>query len=345
MAMGTKLEEALRSGSGAPAADDALIDLILRLAEVGREIASLVAKGALAGRMNTVTGEHQDGDVQKVLDVRAHNAVMSALRGAPVAAVASEEAEEVEVLNGGAPYVVAIDPVDGSSNIETNLSIGTIFTILPRGDLSPAEALLQPGTTQCAAGFVMYGPQTVLVLTLGQGTQIYTLDPHTGIFFQTAASVKIPQQTKEYAINGSNLRHWDQSVRTYIADLQAGVEGTRGKDCNTRWIAAMVADAYRILVRGGIYLYPADKRKGYGQGRLRLTYEANPIAFLIEQAGGKATDGIRRILEIPPQSIHQRVPLVFGSADEVEMVRRYHETESLEGRRSPLFSDRNLYRA
>ncbi len=270
---------------------------------------------------------------------------MSALQDAGVAAVASEEEDEPVILDERAPYVVAMDPLDGSSNIETNLSIGTIFAILPRGEHSPAAALLQPGTAQCAAGFLMYGPQTVLALTLGRGTQIFTLDPETREFLLTNPAARVPAQTKEYAINSSNVRHWEQPVRSYIVDLKAGKDGPRGQDYNMRWIAAMVADAFRILVRGGVYLYPADARRGYDQGRLRLTYEANPVAFLIEQAGGRATDGTRRILEIQPESIHQRIPLVFGSANEVEMVDRYIKTVSLHGERSPLFSERSLFRS
>jgi fructose-1,6-bisphosphatase I len=339
------LDTILRDTALYGGADASLIQLLLRLSDAGRDIAALVARGPLAGAMSEVTAEHRDGDLQKALDVAAHDIFLRALREGEVAAVASEEAEEAVILDPAAPYVVALDPVDGSTNIETNLTIGTIFAILPRNGLDPAAALLQPGRRQAAAGLLLYGPQTALVLTLGRGTQLYVLDPESRMFVQIASHLRVPRVTAEYAVNGSNARHWDPGIRAYVMDCVAGADGPLAKDFNTRWVAAVVADAYRILMRGGVYLYPGDARKGYTQGRLRLTYEANPIAFIMEQAGGMATDGRRPVLDIVPDSIHQRIPLVFGSAEEVERVRAYLETAHYEGGRSPLFSDRSLFRA
>jgi fructose-1,6-bisphosphatase I len=339
MAAAKTLAEALR-----PAAEQSLAALILRLAEAGKAIAALIARGPLAGIMNEVTGRHADGDVQRTLDLKAHDILLDAAKEAGAAAMASEEAEEPILLDASRAYVIAADPLDGSSNIETNQSVGAIFAVLPRNGLDPAAALLQPGNRQAAAGFFLYGPQTLLILTLGSGTSVYTLDPESHDFIETSSSLAIPRQTSEYAINASNARHWDGAVRAYISDCLAGKDGPRGKDFNTRWPGAAVADAYRILARGGVYLYPGDKRKGYGQGRLRLVYEANPLAFLIEQAGGRATDGSRRILDIQPQHIHQHMPLVFGSADEVETVRLYLEKASRAGEDSPLFAKRSLFR-
>lgn len=339
------LANALNNGVCESPAEANLVQLVLRLSDAGKDISALVARGALEGAMHSVTGENADGDVQKILDLRVHDLMMKALGVGGVAAVASEEADEPVILDETAPYVVAMDPLDGSSNIETNTAIGTIFAILPRGDLSPAEALLQPGRRQVAAGFMLYGPQTIFALTLGWGTQTYTLDPCSGEFMQTSAAMRVPEATQEYAINASNARHWDAAIREYIDDCIAGEDGPRGKNFNTRWVAAVVADAFRILVRGGIYLYPGDRRRGYTDGRLRLTYEANPLAFLVEQAGGKATNGARPILDIEPASVHQRVPLIFGSADEVDRVGRYLATSPFDGDRSPLFAERSLFRA
>jgi fructose-1,6-bisphosphatase I len=240
---------------------------------------------------------------------------------------------------------VALDPLDGSSNIDTDLPVGTIFSILPMpaGNGAPGAALLQPGTRQLAAGFVIYGPQTCLVLTLGQGTHILTLERRTSRFVLTHAAVRIPQRRREYAINASNYRHWDAAIRTYVDDCIAGAEGPRGENFNMRWIASLVAEAFRILVRGGIFLYPADRRPGYEHGRLRLVYEAQPIALVIEQAGGAASDGFERILDLTPRQLHQRTPLIFGSSDKVARVERYHAGPPSSSERSPLFVRRGLF--
>ncbi|MDQ0511402.1 class 1 fructose-bisphosphatase [Ancylobacter amanitiformis] len=312
------------------------------LADAGLKISELLAAGPLAGALATVRGYHEDGDSQKELDVIADTLLRDALRAAPVALYGSEEAETAELLDPAGTLAVAVDPLDGSSNIDANLTVGTIFSILPH---TGPDALLQPGARQLAAGFLVYGPQTSLVLTVGEGTQIFVRDPASGAFLLAEAKVSVKPETAEYAINGSNERHWDFAVRCYVEDCRAGTDGPRAKDFNTRWVASMVADVYRILMRGGVYLYPGDARQGYSHGRLRLVYEANPVAFLMQQAQGAATDGVTSILDLQPTHLHQRVPLVFGSRAEVERIGRYHHDSSAMPERSPLFGRRGLLRA
>jgi fructose-1,6-bisphosphatase I len=240
---------------------------------------------------------------------------------------------------------VAVDPLDGSSNIDANASIGTIFTVLPALEHNDApSAFMQRGVNQLAGGFFVYGPQTVLAVTVGAGTQIFTLDRRSGTFLLTHAKVEIPLRTSEYAINDSNTRHWDDPIRTYVEDCRRGKEGPRGRDFNMRWTGSPVADIYRIVSRGGIYLYPGDKRRGFRDGRLRLIYEANPMAWVIEQAGGLASTGRERLLEVTPTSLHQRVPMIAGSRVEVEHAVRLHDGLQIRGERSPLFSRRGLLR-
>lgn len=318
------------------------------IAKAARSIGDQVSCGLLAGHLGATSGcANADGDGQTTLDVLANDGLVAALREVPVAAVASEELDRPIALNPDAPLIVAIDPLDGSSNIDVNVSIGTIFSIRP----APAEggdalaAFLRPGTAQLAAGFVVYGPQTALVLTLGAGVQIFILDRAAGAFRLAAADVRIPADAREYAINTSNARYWDEPVRAYVEDCVLGADGPRVQNFNTRWIASLVAEAYRILIRGGVFLYPADGRPAYRQGRLRLVYEANPIALIAEQAGGAATDGVRRILDIEPAALHQRTPFVFGSADEVACIARYHAAGAADAERSPLFGRRGLLRA
>jgi len=324
----------------------AIAETIIAVAGAARSIAELVGQGALSGELGAVVGDNSQGDAQKALDVRANELLITALGNAPVAVLASEELDEPLVLDDAAPLAVAVDPLDGSSNIDANVAIGTIFSGLPAlaGADGPACSFLQPGSRQKAAGYVIYGPQCALVLTVGSGTLVFTLDRDTDAFCLTASAIEIPAATREYAINASNERHWSAAVRTYIADCVAGKEGPRGEDCNMRWIASLVAECHRILSRGGVFLYPRDARKGYEQGRLRLIYEANPIAWLIEQAGGKATNGVERILDIVPATLHQRTPLTFGSREEVERVARYKTDRHMVRYRSPLFGERGLFR-
>ncbi|WP_207478745.1 class 1 fructose-bisphosphatase [Arenibaculum pallidiluteum] len=312
--------------------------------------ASIVIRAAIAGRHPEGTDgspsqRNLDGDVQKPLDLVADAAILQALRGAPVALYASEEQAGPVLLDPAAALAVAADPLDGSANLENEVSVGTIFSVLPcAGTEIPESTFLTPGSGQLAAGFVVYGPRTALVLTLGQGTRVFILDPD-GVYRLTGAGRAVPDRTSEFAINASNYRHWDDCIRIYVDDCLKGEDGPRGRDFNMRWIASLVAEAYRILVRGGVFLYPADSRRGYGRGRLRLVYEANPVAMVMEQAGGMATDGNTRILDLQPLALHQRIPLVFGSAREVSRIRRYHLDPSCIGERAPLFGHRSLFRA
>ena len=267
---------------------------------------------AAAGEVNA------DGDVQKALDVLADEIILEAVRGAGAAAYMSEERDEAIPLAPGGRVIVASDPLDGSSNIGVNVSIGTIFSILPAG-----RGGLLSGREQLAAGFFVYGPQTTLLLTLGKGVASFLMHEDGG-FTLIEDGVAIPEQTAEFAINSGNQRHWHPPVQRYVADCVAGADGPRGRNFGLRWVGSLVADAWRIFSRGGVFLYPADSRDGYGEGRLRLVYEAAPMAFLAEQAGGLASDGVRDILDIVPATVHQRVPLVFGSADEVAEVIAQH---------------------
>ena len=348
MASAMTLAEHLRSAGDTPV-EASLRAVILAVAASAADIAELIGLGPLAGELGGAAGSNVDGDVQKELDLRTNDIVMAGLRAAPVAAVVSEELEDIATLDGAAPWAVAIDPLDGSSNIDTNLSIGTIFSIVPAApadgaghrDLGPFGG---PGTRQAAAGFVVYGPQTALVLTTGAGVDIFTLDRRDRDFKLTRARARIVEGAKEYAINASNYRHWERPVRTYIDDCLSGASGLRGQDFNMRWIGSLVAEDFRILARGGIFLYPADERPGYHQGRLRLLYEAHPMAFVVEQAGGLATTGRARILDISATSLHQRAPLIFGAKSKVERVERMHLSPETGVEHSPLFARRGLFR-
>ena len=311
-------------------------DLRLLLETVARAcktIGHAIGKGALGNVLGPANSVNVQGEAQKKLDVLSNEILFEAsCWGGVLAGMASEEADGpigIPVAYPRGQYLLLFDPLDGSSNIDVNVSIGTIFSVLPSS--SSAEdageaAFLQPGTRQVCAGYTLYGPQTLLVLTVGHGVQVFTLDRDTGSFLMTQSNVKIPEQTREFAINMSNVRHWEPPVRRYIDELLAGETGPRGTDFNMRWVASMVADVHRIMARGGIFMYPRDARVGYQSGRLRLMYEGNPMAFLIEQAGGAATDGNQRILEIAPHKLHQRVAVFLGSKSEVERVTGYHRT-------------------
>ena len=311
-------------------------DLRLLLEVVARackSISQAVNKGALGGVLGTAHTENVQGEIQKKLDIIANEVLIEANEwGGHLAAMASEEMEGIYVVPHRYPqgeYLLLFDPLDGSSNVDVNVSIGTIFSVLRKPDngagVSEAD-FLQPGNQQVAAGYCIYGPQTTLVLTVGDGVAMFTLDREQGSFVLTDENVMIPADTKEFAINMSNMRHWDAPVQQYIADNLAGVEGPRGKDFNMRWIAAMVADVHRILCRGGVFLYPWDKREPGKPGKLRLLYEANPMGWLVEQAGGAASTGHQRILDVIPTELHQRVSVVLGSKNEVEHVVAMHAT-------------------
>ena len=322
-------------------------DTVRSIAEACCAIAEIIALGPLAGTLGARHGENVDGDTQVELDIRANDLMIEELRQAPVACVASEELELPVPLNQGAPLCVAIDPLDGSSNIDTNVSVGTIFSVLPMRcsfcEPSP-KCFVQRGENQLAAGYVIYGPQTALVLTVGAGTHIYTLNPDTGVFCLTAEKVRIPEDTNEFAINTSNFRRWDGHIRAYVDDCLKGVDGPHEKNYNTRWIASLVAECHRIMARGGIFLYPGDRRPDYHKGRLRLAYECAPIAFLVEQAGGGASTGYERIMALDPEDVHERIPLIFGSINEVNLLDHYYEEVHPFQERWQLFGDRGLFR-
>ena len=290
-----------------------LAKVILSLAGAASAIAAEIRMPATA--LDAVAGAvNADGDTQKKLDVIADEIVLDALRGTAAAAYLSEEREEAIPLDPDGGLIIACDPLDGSSNIGVNVSVGTIFSVLPAdgGDL-------QPGRAQLAAGFFVYGPQTTLLLTTGSGTASFRMDDD-GRFVMISEDVRIPSEASEFAINASNRRHWPAPITRYVEGCLAGADGPRGHDYNMRWVASLVAETWRIISRGGVFLYPADARKGYAAGRLRLVYEAAPVAMLVEQAGGRATDGARDIMDITPDGLHQRVPLVFGAKNEVEAV-------------------------
>lgn len=342
----TSLRDHLDCWAGADTESRAVAETVRRIAEAGRGISNMVARGPLDGALGATAGSaNVHGDIQTDLDLRANSLLLGALAGAPVALVTSEELDEPRAIDLDAALVVALDPVDGSSNIDTNVSVGTIFSVLAGEGGARTRTALLPGHRQRAAGYIIYGPQTSLVITLGAGTHLFTLDPGSGEFLLTKANIKIPQKTREFAINASNFRHWDEHVRAYVDDCLAGETGPRGVNYNMRWIASLVAECHRILMRGGMFLYPADKRPGYTHGRLRLIYEANPIAWIVEQAGGGASTGRGPILDIQPGDIHQRVPLIFGSADKVARIEGYYTDLHPLGSRAALFGQRGLFRA
>ncbi len=316
---------------------DGLIPAQLRLllevvARACKSISHAVNKGALGGVLGSADTENVQGEVQKKLDIIANEVLIEANEwGGHLAAMASEEMDGIYMVPNRYPqgeYLLLFDPLDGSSNIDVNVSIGTIFSVLKKPEASghgvSEQDFLQPGNRQVAAGYCIYGPQTTLVLTVGDGVAMFTLDREQGSFVLVQEHVRIPADTKEFAINMSNMRHWAPPVRRYVDECLAGQEGVRGKDFNMRWIASMVADVHRILTRGGIFMYPWDRREPNKPGKLRLMYEANPMGWLVEQAGGAATNGTQRILDIQPTQLHERVSVILGSKNEVERVTGYH---------------------
>jgi fructose-1,6-bisphosphatase I len=319
-------------------------EVIEAIATAAIELGGLIADGPLAGITGHVDGVNTDGDQQKDIDLVADQIMRRALSGAPVAAVLSEEAALPETFKPGAPLCVAIDPLDGSANLQNNISVGTIFSIRPRGN-DVLSTFFEPGTVQCAAGFIVYGPQTILVLALNASVDIFILDRRTRDFVLIAQGVKIAPDTPEFAINASNRRHWHGPVRAYIDECLAGTRGGGEADFNMRWIGSLVAESLRILVRGGVFLYPADARASYREGRLRLLYEAHPMALVMEWAGGAASTGRRRILELGAKTPHQRVPLIMGSARSVRDVAAIHDCiePMFDNSDAPLFARRGLF--
>jgi fructose-1,6-bisphosphatase I len=322
------LVEEQRIDGSIPAQLRLLLEVVARAC---KSISLAVNKGALGGVLGVSEGENENiqGEIQKKLDIIANDVLIEANEwGGHLAAMASEEMEGIHVVPNRYPqgeYLLLFDPLDGSSNIDVNVSIGTIFSVLkkPEGAGVSEQDFLQAGAKQVAAGYCIYGPQTTLVLTVGDGVAMFTLDREQGSFVLTQRNLTIPEDTKEFAINMSNMRHWDQPVKRYIDECLMGKTGPRGKDFNMRWIASMVADVHRILTRGGVFLYPWDKREPEKAGKLRLMYEANPMGWIVEQAGGAATTGTQRILDIVPNQLHQRVSVILGSKNEVTRAASY----------------------
>ncbi|CDO05856.1 class 1 fructose-bisphosphatase [Mycolicibacterium cosmeticum] len=334
-----------------PGASGELNRLVLDVALACKAIANRVAVGALGGVLGSVDNVNVQGETQQKLDVLANDYFLRATEWSGyVAGMVSEELEQPYRLPECHPrgkYLLVFDPLDGSSNIDVNVSVGSIFSILraPNPGVDPtAEDFLQQGSRQVCAGYAIYGPSTMIVLTVGTGVHAFTLDPSVGEFFLTRESIKIPSTAKEFAINASNQRFWEPAVQRYVSECLAGRSGPRGRDFNMRWVASLVAETHRILSRGGVFLYPRDSKQPAKAGRLRLLYEANPMAFLIEQAGGVATTGRERILDVVPSDIHQRISLIFGARDEVERIAEYHCQPYDPPTTLPLYGTRGLFR-
>ncbi len=328
--------------------------LLNAVATAVKMISNQVGRGALAGTLGSADAENVQGEIQKKLDIISNEVMVAETEWTGhLAAMASEEMTDVHAIGPGyrrGKYLLVFDPLDGSSNIDVNISVGTIFSILrsPDPEAEPtAEHFLQPGLTQVCAGFALYGPSTMLVLTTGDGVDGFTLDRDIGAFVLTHPQMRIPEDSGEFAINASNERFWEPPVRRYISECLAGQTGPRERDFNMRWIASLVAETYRILTRGGVFLYPRDSWQPAKPGRLRLLYECNPVAFLVEQAGGAASTGRERVLDLQPDSLHQRVPFIFGSRNEVERIERYHREQADAAGTAfdnSLFNSRSLFR-
>ncbi len=326
--------EYIEKSSGIP---DDLFPIIAALCNVSEKLAQTIADGDLGTDLSASVGTNLGGDGQKALDLIADDAYSQELKSTNIRFYASEEQDDVVELNPKGNLALAIDPLDGSSNIDVNVSIGTIFSIFPAKETAN-ESFLRPMGEQIGAGYFIYGPQTALIVTFGNGTMRFIMDSRTRKFICVEERMSLPSDTTEYAINASNYRHWPNPIRAFIDDCVTGTEGPRGENFNMRWIASLVAETHRVLSRGGVFLYPSDKRKGYEKGRLRIIYECAPIAYLIEQAGGQATDGTDAILDQQAYELHQRTPFVFGSAQKVEKIANYyelpeHETAALFGKR------------
>jgi fructose-1,6-bisphosphatase I / sedoheptulose-1,7-bisphosphatase len=337
-----------------PGSSGELNSLIHDVALACKAISKRIASGPLTGVIGKAGAVNVQGEQQQKLDVVANDIFLRSNEwGGELAGMASEELDEPYPIPPEYPrgkYLLTFDPLDGSSNIDVNVSVGSIFSILRApvpGQDATVEDFLQPGTEQVAAGYAIYGPSTGLVLTVGTGVHAFTLDPDLGEFFLTRQSIQIPQITKEFAINASNQRFWEPAVQRYVRECLEGASGPREKDFNMRWVASLVAESHRILTRGGVFLYPRDSKDPAKNGRLRLLYEANPIAFLIEQAGGLATTGRERVLDVTPTDLHQRIAFIFGCREEVERIIRYHTELPGEPDQqwNPLYGLRGLYHA
>lgn len=309
----------------------ALMQMLQDIEITAKEIAIAIDQGALQGNMGSLGSENVQGEVQKALDVITNDIfIANCQKSGVVVGMLSEEMNDIIQLEtkpaADSKFLMLFDPLDGSSNVNVNISVGTIFSILESDTLTPKlEDFLQPGTEQICAGYVLYGSSTMLVFTVGNGVNGFTLDRTTNTFYLTHANMQIPKDTNEFAVNMSNYRFWQEPVQRYIDECLQGEEGMREKDFNMRWVASMVAEVHRILVRGGVFMYPIDSKIKAKGGKLRLMYEANPMSFIVEQAGGAATTGLKRILEVEPTALHQRVPVMLGSANEVNKLASYHQ--------------------
>jgi fructose-1,6-bisphosphatase I / sedoheptulose-1,7-bisphosphatase len=338
--------------SGIDGAND-LGALLVDVAAAVKAISAMTAKGALGDFLGELGSKNVQGETQQKLDVLANEVMLRSCEwGGLVAGMASEELENPYPIPNEYPrghYLLVFDPLDGSSNTDVNVSVGTIFSVLRHDKSDPPAAAdyLQSGSEQVAAGYAIYGPATMLVITVGKGTHGFTLDREIGNFILTHPNLRIPADTSEFAINTSNARFWEPPVHRYVTECQAGNSGDRGRDFNMRWIASMVAEVHRILMRGGVFMYPKDRKDRNKPGRLRLLYEANPMSLLVEQAGGRASTGNQRLLDVTPEVLHQRVPLILGSCNEVERIERYHAEHACGADRpysSPLFNERSMFR-
>ena len=329
-----------------------LAALLVDIAAAVKAISAMMAKGELGGVLGSLDTQNVQGETQKKLDVMSNTAFVNTFAlGGLVAGLASEEMDDpvvIDAKDGSGRFLTVFDPLDGSSNIDVNVSVGSIFSVLraPEGRPPVAADYLVAGRNQLAAGYAIYGPSTMLVLTVGKGTHGFTLDREVGNFILTHPDMQVPEDTSEFAINASNERFWEPPVQRYVTECKNGRTDVRARDFNMRWIASMVADIHRILMRGGVFMYPKDTKDPAKQGRLRLMYEANPMSMVIEQAGGIGSTGRVRLLDLQPEEIHQRVPVVIGSKNEVERIERYHQeydNGSDEQYKSPLFQERSLY--
>lgn len=340
---------------GDPGLSAELGSVIINVSLACKAISKAIASGALTGLLGGAGATNVQGEQQHRLDVLANDILLRTTEcGGQLAGLVSEEFDLPYAIPSRHPrgaYLLVFDPLDGSSNIDVNVSVGSIFSILRApapGAEAAAEDFLQPGMEQVAGGYAIYGPSTVLVLTVGSGVHAFTLDPGIGEFLLTRRNITVAASTAEFAINTSNRRFWEPAVRRYVDECLAGTSGPRHKDFNMRWVASWVAETHRILTRGGVFLYPRDSRDPTKEGRLRLLYEANPIAFLVEQAGGLATTGRQRVLEVEPTQLHQRIGLIFGAREEIERIERYHVEQvgdDAAAQTFPLYGVRGLFRS
>lgn len=342
MTSGIRLEQHLASWAQRDGVDEDLASIIFVIASTGAKLAKLISRQGRSERIEDIDITKPDGSLQKPLETLSQTLFEDALGKLPISFIASEKSTELLEIDSRASLGVAIDPLDGSSNIETNTAIGTIFSVLSANAANLFEKNL--GDILQASGFLFYGAQTRLVLTCGDGTHSFVLDPDDENFYQVGDALEIPAGQHEFAINTSNYRFWDENVRYFIDDCVAGENGPLGEDFNMRWNASLVAEAYRILIRGGVFLYPGDSRPNYESGRLRLLYEALPLAFIIQQANGMASDGVESLLDMKLASLHKRVPLIFGSEDRVREVIEYISGDAVDNTRFPLFENRSLLR-